>query len=506
MFYNKKYKTPKTENLTLEIKDFSKGLNFSCEENILKPYFSVNAYNYSFKKGVLTEGYGIKTLSVPNYNDDSFNEVFVNPDTPDVSFNKVWFYKIYDEEIGGRVDKLMYYADDQSLMFQRVLTPYPIIAKCFTITLPERPVFTYNYKLNDYDYNLICAESYTKLYDGFVEPEDLPNAPKISSMCEDKGKMFCSTYGDRNCVYYHIGTNIRDWTTTEDLTNGKILMNDNRGKINKVIPFLGYVFVIRDFGISKISHYENKNTIDVSHLSLYGNKIYENTVAICGDKMLMLTKDGIASFNGVTSKILDLGLNEFLKFNNDNAIGVFHSGKYYLACKLAFNDEEKIGCETLESFNNNALIVLDVNTLNYDIIRGIDILSMESVQFNKMDKVVMVLNNKKDIIVELNNNGAFYDEPFKKEWNSPLTDLGYSNKIKLVKNVSLLSNYDCNLTIFTEKQSKTFKIKGSNTLNKIKVNLKGKQIGVKITSETKNSYISNLKFDIDLLDYEFTKF
>lgn len=511
MFYKKTSKYPKTTNLKVEVKDFSKGLNFNKEENLLKPDSSVNFYNFSFKKGVLTEGYGFQTLSCPNYEDDTYKEVYLNTDYFDenTKFEALWFYKMWDDEQGGRIDKLMYRLEDGRMVFSRVMTIAPMINPCMDITLAERPACTYNYKLDGYDYNLVCSEKNgVQLHDGYFPPQILENVPKISSLCEDKGKMFCTTFGEKNIIYYHTDTNILDWTTELNGVNGKIEMNDNRGKINKVIPFLGYVFAIRDYGISKITNYENKVKFDITHLSLSGNKIYENTVNICSDKMLMLTKEGISSFNGNTSEILNVGFNEFLKnVNNDNARAVFHSGKYYLACRLNFNDGKRVGCEALDTpFKNNALIIMDVNSLEYDIVRGVDISDLVSVQLNKMDKVAFVLNSlKRNTILELNSNGSFYETPLKKEWNSPLSDLGYSNKIKLIKYVSLVSIYDCTLTIFTEKESKTFKINGENTLTKLKVNLKGKQVGIKIETDSPKAYISNLKFDIDLLDYEFTK-
>lgn len=508
MYYIKKSKNPKVQNITVDITDFSKGLNFNLEENILDPNYCVNAYNFAYKKGVLTEGYGFETLTIPNYEDDTYAEVFLNTNHPTPEFVSVWFYKMYDDEQGGRIDKLMYYAENTRMYFHRAMTIAPMINKFLEIMFPERPTFTYNYKFEGYDYNLIGSEQLgVVMFDGYIDPIKL-SCPNMSSLCEDKDKMFCTVYGDRNCIYYHVGTNIQEWTTESDEFNGKIEMNDNRGKINKVLSFLGYVFAIRDYGITKITNYEGKLKFDITHLGLYGNRIYENTTTICGDKIFMLTKDGIASFNGVTSKVLNIGVNELLKgVNNDNATAVFHSGKYYLACKINFNDDEKVGCESLEEgYENNALIILDVQTLDFDIVRGVDISGMESVQINKMDKITLVLNSiKRDLPLQLNSSGCFYEVPFKRVWNSPLTDLGYSNKIKLIKDVSLLSLYNLTLTIFTEKESKSFNILGTNTLHKIRVNLKGKQIGIKIESETEKAYVSNLKFNIDLLDYEITR-
>ena len=509
MFNNKKSISPKKESLEINITDFSKGLNFNKDENILKTNYSVNSYNFIYKKGVLTDGYGFETLKCPNYKNDNLTEIMFAPDVNlPLNFLMVWFFKVYDKSLGGRVDKLLYYCEDKGLYYNRIITIGPAIFQVYDQTLDEKPTFNYNIKINGVDYNLFGSENMgVYKYDGDNGPEILTNCPSISSLCEDKGKLFATGIDEKNYILYHVGTDITQWTSEVDDFSGKIVMNDDRGKINKLIPFLGYLFAIRDYGISKIYHQENRTKFDITHLSLQGNKIYENTVRICGDKMIMLTKEGITTFNGVTTKVLDLGINELL-FNvaNDNAVAVFHSGKYYLSCRVNFKDNEKVMCEDVSGYKNNAIIVLDTETNEYDIIRGVDVISMESIKLNKMDKIVMIMNNlERTKVIEFNDSGCFYNTIMKKEWVSPLSDLGYSDKIKFIRSISLLSKYDCKITVFTEKESKEYNVLGSNTLNRLRVNLKGKQIGLKVESFTAKAYISNIKLKVDLLDYGFTK-
>lgn len=508
MFYKKDIKTPKTNKLEIEITDFSKGLDFNKEENVLKTNYSVNNYNFAYKKGVLTESFGLKTITCPNYMNDNETELTFNPNMEPIDLQSFWFFKDYNENNMGYIDKFLYYADNTGLYYNQIITIAPWIFRAYNISLTENPTFTYNIKINGEDVNLFGSEN-MGIYKfkgtfGAILMNDMPN---ISSMCEDKNKLFGTGYGEKNMIYFHMNNDVSSWTTEINAYNGIIYMNDTRGKINKVVPFLNYVFAIRDYGISKISHQEGKSKMDITHLSLSGNKIYENTVCICGDKMLMLTKEGICSFNGITTTILNLGINEFLQnVHNDSARAVFHSGKYYLACRVNFNDDKKILCEQLENYKNNAIIVLDVESLKYDIIRGVDVKSMESIKLNKMDKVAILLNNiDRQHVMQLTDGGCYYNNPLQKEWLSPLTDLGYSDKIKFVRTLSVLSLYDATITIFSEKESKTFNVLGKDTLTKIKVNLKGKQIGIKIESEAQKAYISNVKLSIDLLDYGFTK-
>lgn len=504
MFCKKNDVKPKVKNISVKINDFSKGLNLDVDQNILDPNYCVSVYNFDYNKGVLKESFGLKNFECPNYVNNDLVAMEQQYDEDWVDLKNVWFFKMYDANNGGRVDKLLFYGSDKSIYFSRIITQIPLIGKYFEMTFSEKPTFSYNIKNDGVDYNLFGSENLgVYKFDGQLDPVKMNEFPNLNSMCEDKGMLFGSGYGERNVLYYHKNLDFTTWTDTTDDDNGKIVMNDDRGKINKVIPYLGYVFAIRDYGISKIINYDKEETPEVVHLNLSGSRIFENTVCISRDKILMLTKDGLCSFNGITNNVLDLSFNNMLKnVNNENAIGVFHSGKYYLACKLDFGDGNKVGCENLETFNNNALVILDVETNNFELIRGIDILSMCSVQLNSMDKIAIVLNNMQTKrVFELDNSGQFFDQSFVKEWISPLTDLGYSNKIKIVNDFSVLSKFDAQFTIFSEKESKTFKVLGGKILNKIKVNLKGRQIGIKIKSLTDKAYISNVNLNIGLMDY-----
>ena len=493
----------KPKKLVVKIEDFSKGINLDKDQNVLNPNYCVSVYNYALNKGALTESYGLKNLECPNYANDEINNMEQDWESTWVDLRNVWFYKMYDKY--GRADKLMFYGSDKGLYFSHIITESPSITGYFENKYAEKPTFCYNIKYNNVDYNLFGSENMGvyKVFNNKV-PVLMENFPNLSSMCEDKEKLFGCGYGERNFVYYHTNKIFLGWTTTDE-DSGKIEMNDERGKINRVIPFLGYVFAIRDYGISKIINYENKTDFDVVHLSLSGSKIYENTASICGDKMIYLSKDGLCSFNGVSSKILPISVNDmFINQNNDNAIGVFYSGKYYLACRLDFADNNKVGCENEANFKNNALLILNTETNKFEILRGLDIASMCAVQFNSMDKIAIILNSiQTQRVFELDKSGKLYNTILTKEWISPLTDLGYSDKIKFVRDLSVLSKFDAFVTIFTEKESRTFKILGSDMLNKIRVNVKGKQIGIKIKSVTDKAYIANLNLNIDLLEYGF---
>lgn len=509
MFCKKSDVKPKIKNIVINVDDFSKGLNFNKEQNVLDLKNCISVYNYAFKKGVLTESFGLTNFSCPNYQNSKIKNMEQGYDEIWVNLKNIWFFKMYDESNGGRVDKFMFYGDDGYIYFSRIITKFPLITRYIDVQYNDMPTFNYNIKNNGVDCVLFGSEKLgVYRFEGQMpDPTFLEDFPNLNSMCENKGMLFGSGYGERNIVYYHHGLDFETWTTTNDEINGSIELNDDRGKINKVISYLGYVFLIRDFGISKILNFDEGETPEIVHLNLSGSQIFENTVCVCRDKVIMLTKDGLCSFNGTTNEILNFDFNKMLEgVNNEHAVSVFHSGKYYLACRLNFEDNDVVGCENETEFQNNALICLNVETKEYEIVRGVDIKDMCSVKLNLIDKIGVILNvGETQRVFEFDRSGKFFENIEPKRWISPLTDLGYCDKIKIVKDFSILTKFDAYVSIFTEKESKKFLVKGSEILNKFKVNLKGKQIGVKIESFTEKAYISNLKLNIDLIDYEINK-
>ena len=498
---SKKISYPKQENLTLKINDFGNGIDITKGENITTLNNAISCYNVSFNQGVLTNGVGFKNFTTPVSKDSDEVQVDLILNDADVAVKKLWLFKQYSNVYNARVDKLMFYGDDGYCWFIKLLTEYPFYRKLELLPLTASPNFS-NQKIVGLDSVIVCNETdgvYT--WNGDGSPIHWPDCPKFVEFCEHKGKIYAVRGGEQNLIRYSSNYNVTDWVETLGTYDGLIEINDGQGKINKLVSFLGYMFAVRDYGITKISTYENSNNYSISNMYISGNKIYPNTVALCGEDIFMLTKDDLVVFDGINTKKLDVKFSKmFSHIDNKNAVACFHAGVYYLACKLDFNDDKKIGCENYD-YLNNALICYDVKTQKYDIVRGVDILDIKSIQVDSLNKVVVCFNDEhKKQIGEVTQTGKIFDKSTQKYWCSPLSDLGYSNKLKVVNKVSLLSKYDCKLTIFTDSEQKTFNIKGSDLISNFTVRLKGKQIGFKIESSEDKVYISNLILDVNLID------
>ena len=177
---------------------------------------------------------------------------------------------------------------------------------------------------------------------------------------------------------------------------------------------------------------------------------------------------------------------------NEKCSSIYHNGKYYLALKLNFNDNEKIGCESYSGgYTNNAIIELDLKTGDISITRGIDICSMLLVDDGDVCKLLACFNgeHEKDI-AQMTHDGLFFGTPLKKCWVSPKSNLGYPTQIKRIKEVFIKTKSPCKVKITTESTSKTFSLKGSDITQRLRPNVFGEQVEVSFISESGDTDIS----------------
>lgn len=504
MINKKTMKTPKVKSIELNIKDFSKGLNLDDAENVCDMNYNVSCYNFDFKSGALVEGIGFSDASLPNSIEYGCEETVVTK-TDDFDYLETWHFKHYSNTQKKRCDKIMFRLSSTLIYCITLFNDCPYFYTINQLMYKEKP-YSKNIKIETLD-GLIFSSEADGVYswNGETLPLKRENCPNIVELCLHKNKYFAIIAGEQNYVRYSPNLQVVEWETTLKENEGIIELNDERGPINKLISCFGYLFCVRDYGITKFTTYENSEQINISHVYTSASKIFSGTVCDCGERIIMLTRNGLYKFNGSSCEKINTKLNDLLcKITSDSAIATFRAGVYYIAARINFNDGKTIGCEAVEGYENNVLIAYNVNDNTYSIVRGIDISFMNTIQAESLDKVFFCYKTQYSTrLGEIKDGGIFFEDVSQKYWCSPLSDLGYSNKTKFVKEISLLSKHDCSLTVFTEKESKTFNVKGKDVLTKIPVNLKGKQVGIKIETNQQKAYISNMKLKINLLENKY---
>ena len=305
------------------------------------------------------------------------------------------------------------------------------------------------------------------------------------------GRLFVTTGGDKSQLWFSDDLDPRNWNVNE-FEGGYIELTDERGQLNKLIESNNYLYIIREYGISRMSAWGEQTDFTVRNLYLSTGKIYSNSAVLCGSNIIMLCRDGLYNFDGVEMTKICSNLDGYFDgVDNENAVGAFLDGKYYLACRLNFGDEA-IGCELNADYVNNALIEFDINNGEINIMRGVDISVMRAFQTSLFSKLVILLNTgTTNKLYELTRDGKIVGTNTKKVWCSPFSDLGYPSNQKALKHFYINTKKDMFLTISTENKKYRFEIKGSEAITDIPLNIRCKKFSFTVETDEVQCDISN---------------
>ena len=488
MFYKKDLPTKSQSSVKLSISNFSKGINTDKDQSVLDMNQSPLSYNFLYINGALKQGYGIGNVSLVDKTGTSYVVDSLYSDHE--KFLKLWIYRSNPAYEGEATYANIFIMDDTYHIYRIIfdytfipLLPYTATDGLFT----QVPLSAVSYRYNSKDYLVMSS-----LADGvyLVDPAatniKVNNAPKITSMCVHYERIFATVQDNQNALWFCKEFDPTKWEI-DGTGAGFIEMVDERGYLTKVISFLDYVYIFREYGIARLVGYADETEFVVSQIFSSSSKIYENTVCICGDVVLMLTGNGLYAFDGLNTKKINLGIDEMFEGQkNEDAVCCFYKGKYFLACKLNYPDEYM--AEEGE-YVNNSLLVYDTETGELSITRGIDIRDMAAIQETRNNKVVMIFRGDNELLLgELNDSGKFFNVNLKKFWSSPKTDLGYGNKLKLIKEVYLESDYPCELEVKCDNKIKKYSIKQGS--NRIRINKRAKQLSLNIISTTGEARIT----------------
>ena len=484
MFYKNLLKTKKTKESLFEYDMFKK--DQSPNDELLAVCETKNCFNLISGNGALKTGYGFKDLTMPqseeNLNDESLFAV------QGTELYRIWKLKWYDQGNDKDIYNLFFYNDENNMCFDELFGQRhaPFV---WESSFSEVPYITH-FRNEKQDAVLMSGKN------GIMElvtstgrsvKEDMP---AIVSCCIHYGKLFAITAEARGTLVYSDSLDIINWTdtATKDLD-----FNDERGDLNKIISFNDYVYLFRDFGITKLSVYGNNEDFAVSHIYKADGYIYPETIVEYGDNVYFLEGNRLRVFNGLTVKDVPLNCLEYLKgCDNRNANAECFEGKYFLACRGDFNDGQKIGCEN-QQYTNNLLIIYDIASKQTDVLRGVDIKELLALTNHLKSKLVAIFyNENKARIGELIQNNSFFEQPLSSMWKSGKTNFDKPGERKQIKSFIIKSDYNCKVCFSSEEGEKIYDVQGKDEVQEIQTKAFGKLFDVKIcVAEGESANISN---------------
>lgn len=476
MIKTNRFKAEQNKDKDFKFNFFGSVQNAEKDKRVLKTGFPAKCFNLTTFDGTLKNGYGIEDFSMPENEDDLENESKVN--VRGNAVKTIWKLKWFDVNREKNCYYLFYFNDEGYICYDNLFEVRPatyVIPNTFTDT----PYATY-YRKDGQDAILLSGDggNLTVLTgDDYLTSE---NAPQIISCANHYGKLFAITSNERGTLVYNENPNVLAWS---DEKTKQLDFSDDRGDLNKIISFNNYLYIFRDFGITQISEYGSEEDYAISHIYQSTSAIASNSIAQAGEEIFFLEGARIKSFNGNSVKDIELNCLGYLNgCSQKSAYGVCINGKYYLACRGNFGDNEKVGCEGYEGgYKNNMLIIYTIDSGHVDILRGVDINEMVALTNKHKSKLVVCFNNENiGRLGQISINGQIFDKNIIGLWESGSTDFSMPGKEKRVKYFTIQSEGECKVLLTSEKESRTFNIKGGNDIQKINANILGKQFNVKI--------------------------
>jgi len=452
--------------------DEFRGVSTMKDEEISSPTSSPISYNFTYDKGVLSGEYGISDATFSTENSPAFRHAVAS--LPEgVVPRTMHLFRKFDATTNKRDDRLIVRTSENEYYETRIFTVGDTFRKIVNLVAAGNDCSAC-YRYNGTDLFIASSErGFFYTYDG-TTLKKIENAPKMTSMCVHAERIFATVSGEQNKVWFSADFNPENWKVSGDGA-GYIDFDDEGGKVIKVVKFLNYVYVFRDFGVERLTAFGEQTDFSVSKIYTASARIYPDTIVTLGDRIVFLTEEGLKCLDGYNVQNIFPDLSDFLFSDKRYAVATGMDGKYYLAANMTFPGDfaVKILDETRDQgvYNTNGIAVCDVKKNRMTLLRGMDIRSIKAINVHTLSSVYMTFNGvNKHLIGMFSNSGKYFSDKLPRYWTTGYTDLGYPEKQKSVRSVMLTAHGSVTLGLELDGEKIEYALKSAATPQKIIVN------------------------------------
>lgn len=477
MFYFKRLggKRPKAARVALR---FDGGIMTHLDDKA-QPLTTVRLmYNCSGTGGALKETAGIKPFSIEYISDGEKKTFEVGAEMP---IKRAWHYKRTDYISGAPDDRLILLLDDMGLYEISFAAPAPP-QRVGDLVFSEVPDAV-NYKLGESDVIMFSSpEDSLTVYDG-TETSVIDTAPKIRSMCTHYERLFA--VGQDNLLWFSDDLDPTNWNVSLDQA-GYIEFADAKGKLLKVVSFMDYLYIFRQYGITRLTAYADQTEFAVNEIYSTGG-IYPDTVAVCGDVIYFLSREGLYSFDGLNVRKAFINLEGLFEEENVGASASCVNNEYLLSCKMKF--DEKGFLENFPSEGNNAVFKLNAGDGRVEIIRAPEIGFLGAVMSDKISLPLICFNGGMSGRLGSIGGTTFLGRPLPKACMWPQTDLGAGLADKIIISLAVYTESGITVGVCFDGEWRYYAVEGRQVWQKIHVGQKGKLLGFALASASENMLV-----------------
>lgn len=322
------------------------GIVNSSDESVTGLAYAKSCHNFAFEKGVINGKIGIDPASGYYVFPSLIRHEYPTFAT-DKKIVNVFHYRKLSDSFKRSDDRLVVVLADTSVWYTSMFKQdtWHQFENFYLSGSPD--AVNYNYKSNDVLLVSSCDDGLFIVNDHVVSY--CSNAPKFSSIAVHNERVFGTVSGVNNQVWFSDDFDPSNWKVSPT-EGGYINFADDLGSAIKVVSFLNYLYVFRDYGILRLTAYGDQNDFIMKKVFTDTGRIYKDSIVLCGDKIMFCAEDGVYAFDGYDA--VRVG-KEFPIISDKRFVcGGYLENKYYLGCRL----------DEIESENNNAVVVFDTET------------------------------------------------------------------------------------------------------------------------------------------------
>ena len=491
MFYAK-VNSPKSKRArTYRVNSFGATIN-DTDENLLPLSAGELCYNVRTDDGALKGGKGFTYATLPQGNgyDD-----WMLPSLGTENAKEVFYYRRYDSVNNVQDDRIIVNTGSQRIYELKLNNTSNTFHQINGIS-GQADMVAQNYRLNGQDVLLLCTSSGIYTYDGTSATLNA-DTPYVISMCVLYERAFAVLGTDRYKVWFSDELDPTNWDVNSE-DGGYIELADDGGAVIKVVSFLNYVYIFREYGIVRLTATASQSDFSTYRLFTSSGRIYGNTVTVCGNKIVFLAEDGFYCFDGVeTVKILpeldklDVAYKQYAKAS-------YHNGCYYVALRVNYDDGEVMGSERDYGILNT-VIELDLNKGRVIVVRGVDVYAFCVAPTVEGSCLLTTFRT-----TAKNRLGMLTSHPYLmitsgvQRWRSGYTDMGYPERYKVLRNFVITTDTDIRVRFNLDGAEYIYDVYGKSTPQSIRLNKKFYKFGYGIDCTVANLRVTNPVITLDM--------
>lgn len=436
MVRTREEKTPPLNRLSYDLSGFG-GIDAYTTQNQLSPKICCYGYNIQLRGGLLGHCIGV---GAPTYMVGE-EEVTIPSLVPlEDSVKKMHYFRGVGDASNG--NKIIAVGDSGKFYVCDLLSPsefQPLVGA----PQVEGEVTFVNYYKEGVDTLYAYTSRGLTTFDGanLLNYEEVPPFTDLTMLYERAFGIVPS----RDSIYFSAPLDPTNFSVESG--GGEIVLRDDGGKMLRICSHAGSIFIIKEYGIYKLSVLGSPTDYTLSKIVCTTSKIQGSSVALSPEGIILLVGSTLKIFDGYYIKEVDRGLSALIE-SSEHARGVYFDETYFLSCLLktegeVVGDERDLGIRC-----NNGVLVFNFNSGARGIMRGADIVGFYPILTTSIREIFVVYGNARSHRVgKLTADGRLYGEPLEKLWRSASTDLRDVERYKVLKRMVIDTKHDLDIKV-----------------------------------------------------------